>query len=45
MVLNNKHAKNFNDQRLFRDLGRKDIGDPEKLDAFEALGPSGRLAH
>lgn len=43
MVPNQKRSQDFNVQRLFRDLDRTDIGDPEKLDALEALGLGGRL--
>ncbi|WDA41917.1 hypothetical protein [Erythrobacter sp. BLCC-B19] len=43
MVPNQKRSQDFNVQRLFRDLDRTDIGDPEKLYALEALGLGGRL--
>lgn len=43
MVPVQKHSQDFNVQRLFRDLTREDISDPEKLDTLEAMGLGGRL--
>jgi hypothetical protein len=42
MVPVQKHSQDFNVQRLFRDLTREDVSDPEKLDALEAMGLGGR---
>lgn len=43
MVRAQRKSENSPAQRSFRDLGRDEISDPEKLDALEAMGLGGRL--